>query len=141
VALGAALMFLLGRVSAPDGVTPDEHAAAQTRIAELEQDNLNLSEALEAQAAGGIDTQPAAAPADEAPGEVPGEGEPVPGDAEVYTVQQGDTLESIAEQQYGDRSRFPLIAEANDVDATNLVPGQQLRIPPDPEAVDEPDAG
>ncbi len=135
-ALAVALAFLFGRLSAPDGAPPEELAAARSRIAELEQENLNLAEAQKALAAGGIDARPAAA--DDGPGGPPAAAD---GDGEVYTVQEGDTLESIAAEQYGDGSRFPLLAEANDVDATNLVPGQQLRIPPDPEAAGDADDG
>lgn len=134
LALAVGLAFLLGRLSAPDGVPPGDLAAARSRIAELEQDNLNLVEAQKAVAAGGIDDTQVLGSTEEGPGGAAADGD-------VYTVQEGDTLESIAADQYGDGSRFPLIAEANDVDATNLVPGQQLRIPPDPEGSAEPDAG
>ena len=49
-----------------------------------------------------------------------------------YTVQPGDTLSSIAEQFYGDASRFPVLFEANRnqiLDPDLIFPGQVLRVP------------
>ena len=135
--LGVGLVFLLGRCSVEPGVPPEELAAAQGRIAELETQNRNLEEAQAAQAAGGIDTSPAEGaepPAEDAPEAEPA-GAPSPATAgDVYTVQDQDTLESIAEAVYGDRSLWRMIAEANEgVDATSLRVGQELRLPPKPD--------
>ena len=50
----------------------------------------------------------------------------------VYTVEQGDTLSSIAEQFLGDASRFRTIFDANRNvldDPDEIFPGQELRIP------------
>ena len=158
--LAAGLVFLAGRCSVDRGADPAELTAAQERVAQLEQENLNLREAQVAQAAGGIDTpppaeegqgDPAAGPADaleqglepgeeEPPAEVEQGGGEAPPDGQqpeegerTYTVEAGDTLESIAAEVYGDGSRYTLIAEANDVDPTALEPGQELRIPPAPQ--------
>ncbi|MEO8137352.1 MAG: LysM peptidoglycan-binding domain-containing protein, partial [Betaproteobacteria bacterium] len=47
-----------------------------------------------------------------------------------YTVQNGDTLYSIARALWGDQAMWFLIAEANGITAaTQLVPGQRLIIP------------
>jgi nucleoid-associated protein YgaU len=51
-----------------------------------------------------------------------------------YVVKPGDTLRSIAEEQYGDASMWPRIYQANrDVigsDPDNLVAGTTLKLPP-----------
>ncbi len=49
-----------------------------------------------------------------------------------YQVEPGDTLSSIAEQFYGDPSRFVIIFEANRHQITDpdlIFPGQLLRVP------------
>ncbi|GAC1350452.1 MAG: hypothetical protein NVSMB27_33110 [Ktedonobacteraceae bacterium] len=47
-----------------------------------------------------------------------------------YTVQQGDTLSSIAQQAYGDGNRWQAIANANNISDPNLIyAGQVLYIP------------
>lgn len=53
-------------------------------------------------------------------------------EAVFYTVQSGDTLSGIAQAQYGDASRYPVIFEANQPMLENpdlIYPGQVLRIP------------
>ncbi|MEM7055845.1 MAG: LysM domain-containing protein, partial [Bacteroidota bacterium] len=48
---------------------------------------------------------------------------------EPYKVQEGDTLSKIAKKFYGDESRWPEIAEANDnLKPEELKVGQTLRI-------------
>lgn len=48
----------------------------------------------------------------------------------TYTVRLGDTLQAIAARCYGDPTRWPTIAEANDIDDPRvLVPGAVLTIP------------
>lgn len=47
------------------------------------------------------------------------------------TVQSGTTLSAIAEQQYGDASKWRDIAKANNiVNPRQLQPGQQITVPP-----------
>jgi YD repeat-containing protein len=47
-----------------------------------------------------------------------------------YVVQSGDTLQSIAQAEYGDSNLWYVIAQANDLSsASNLVLGQRLQIP------------
>lgn len=135
--LALLLMFGLGRCSVDRGVPQAEHAAAQQRIAELEQRTRDLEEQQVALAAGGIDSTPAAESPEE--GDEP-DAEPSPdadeepiGGGTTYAVQDGDTLESIARQFYGDGTRFDLLQQANGgVDSTTLQVGQELRIPPAP---------
>jgi nucleoid-associated protein YgaU len=50
----------------------------------------------------------------------------------LYTVRAGDTLSEIADEHYGDPSKFPIIFEANRnqlSDPDLIHPGQELRIP------------
>jgi LysM repeat protein len=50
----------------------------------------------------------------------------------IHIVQPGDTLSAIANANYGDSSKFTLIARANPmtIDDPNLIfPGQAIRIP------------
>lgn len=54
-------------------------------------------------------------------------------EAQMYTVQSGDTLSAIAQQFYGDAGKYPVIFEANRPmleDPDRIYPGQVLRIPP-----------
>lgn len=47
-----------------------------------------------------------------------------------YVVQPGDTLDLIAHQQYGDPTRWRILAAANNLeDPRALRPGQRLRVP------------
>lgn len=53
-------------------------------------------------------------------------------DSTYYTVEKGDSLWKIAETNYHDGSKYPLIFEANKPmikDADEIYPGQVLRIP------------
>jgi len=54
-------------------------------------------------------------------------------DSITYTVKSGDTLWRIAENCYGDGSKYPQIFEANQdllTSPESVVPGQVLQIPP-----------
>ena len=54
-------------------------------------------------------------------------------EATFYTVESGDTLWKIADQHYGNGSKYPVIFEANKPmleDPDKIYPGQVLRIPP-----------
>lgn len=136
--------FGLGRCSVDEGVPRADYDAAQARIGELEQRARDLEQNQVALAAGGIDVTPAPAvaegeqqegeqataepgvtPTEAATGALTGGGE--------YTVREGDTLETIAQQVYGDGTLFNLIEQENAVDTTQLQVGQTLRIPPLPQ--------
>lgn len=50
--------------------------------------------------------------------------------AQSYTVRPGDTMWDIAEQMYGDGSKYQLIADASGITTADLIhPGQTLTIP------------
>lgn len=54
-----------------------------------------------------------------------------PDHAKVYTVQRGDTLQSIAWREYDDPAEWRRIAEANGIDdPMSLEPGTKLLVPP-----------
>lgn len=58
------------------------------------------------------------------------EPEPAPEPARTYTVESGDTLWAIAEQFYGDGSKYQIIADASGISNPDLIqPGQVLTIP------------
>ncbi len=62
-----------------------------------------------------------------------GDRTPSTGAATTYTVVAGDSFWRIAEQLYGDGSKYPLIRDANpSVDPNVLRPGMRLVIPPAP---------
>ncbi len=51
----------------------------------------------------------------------------------TYTVQSGDTLSGVAQEMYGDASRYMDIAEASGVQDPDVIrEGQQLTVPPSP---------
>ncbi|HLN23158.1 MAG TPA: peptidoglycan-binding protein LysM [Patescibacteria group bacterium] len=53
--------------------------------------------------------------------------------ASFYTVEDGDTLSSIAKKQYGSANKYEVIFRANQPmlkDPNAIYPGQVLRIPP-----------
>lgn len=54
---------------------------------------------------------------------------PAPGDEDTYTVQQGDSLWSIAEKILGDGSRWIEIYELNNLPSSVIYPGQVLKLP------------
>lgn len=53
-------------------------------------------------------------------------------EAKFYTVKSGDSLSKIAQEFYGDASKYTVIFEANKpmlTDPNKIYPGQELRIP------------
>ena len=61
----------------------------------------------------------------------PGASKPVAPTYAEHVVAEGDTMSSIAEEWFGDRGKWDLIAKANPyVDPTRLKIGQKLRLPP-----------
>lgn len=121
--LGAALVlaFLLGRSTAPQGVSQQEFDALRRARAELE---AQLEQAR---------AQPVVTPTPEVTGTPEATTEPE-AEGQTYVVQAGDTLRGIAERFYDDPTLDDLIAEANDItDPTQLRIGQELTIPPKPD--------
>lgn len=134
------LAFFAGRCSA-GGVSEDELAMAQARADALATENAQLQERVQALEGGGVGAagQPqetaSPAPATEPPAEdeQPAEDGEQADTPTTYTVQRNDTLITIAEKVYGDRSLWQRIAEANNLTSeTPLQVGQVLEIPPPP---------
>lgn len=136
--LGVALLlaFLLGRATG-GGDTGIPEARFETVSGErddLEAQVEDLQDQL--QAAQQATPPPATAtPADDGTAEeteTDPEGETEGG--EIYVVQSGDTLASIAEEFYGDASLDDYLAQANGItDPESLSVGTELEIPPAPE--------
>ena len=60
------------------------------------------------------------------------EPEVIPPAFRSHTLNQNDTFESIAQEQFGDASKWDVIARANPLkDPTRLKPGQTIRVPLD----------
>lgn len=149
---GAALLLalLLGRCTAGGG------GVSEARFSEIAASNSEAQAALEAQtatiaqltqqvtdlrqqAAGGGGTTTPGTGGTEGTGATEGTGGTAPTtDAagnQVYEVQLGDTLSTIAEAVYGDPAAFGIIAEANNISGSQpLQVGDQLIIPPNPDA-------
>jgi nucleoid-associated protein YgaU len=135
------VVFILGTMWGGRGSASESEVVELNRqVAELTQENVELRSSLDAASADGSTTEPPriSTPEDDAEDVADGapEGEDGTGSAagsgetRTYEVQSGDTLTGIAQRMYGDPQKFPLIAEANDLDA-QLVVGQELIIPPD----------
>ena len=116
------LVFFLGRATVSAGSSDQEVQDLREQVAELESqlDTLRSQQATEAS------EEPAsAAPSESAAG---GEAE-----AEIYTVKPGDTLNTIAEDVYGDVGLGDELGEANGItDPEELRVGDELEIPPEP---------
>ncbi|CAN5291616.1 hypothetical protein BH20ACT22_BH20ACT22_00490 [soil metagenome] len=151
--------YLVGRAAASQGVPAEdlgqaqtELAAAQERITELETrleettspESARPSLSPAAQGADEAGETQAEAPADgngaegdPAAGTGPTEGSQAPQDqpesVRTYVVEDGDTLNTIANDVYGDASLVDLIAEANNITAQGQIQiGQKLELPPRP---------
>ncbi len=128
--VGAVIMFLLGYCAAPSGVPQSEVSDKDEQIQRLAEENESLRQEVAALTA---DAPPPPTPGatSDATEEPTGESTPgANGEGQVYVVESGDTLISIAEDVYGDRGKWRLIAEANGIDDNNrLRVGQRLRIP------------
>jgi len=140
--LGAVVLlaFLFGRMTAAGDGVPEERltaARADARDARAEVSGLqtqvqDLEDQLAAQPA---DTGGDTAGDTEGGGDTEGDEEtdPLAGGTE-YTIKPGDTLNQIAEKEYGNASLADYIATANDiVDPTAISPGDTIVIPVEPE--------
>ena len=136
--LALVLAFVAGRACAPAGVPEDDFKAEQQNVLTLQSENAVLEQQLEAandrSNAGnnggnggennndGGGAQPTDAPTEDT----------IPSGGDRYTVQENDTLTTIAEEFYGDPMKFDLIVDANNLsDDTPLRVGQELVIPED----------
>jgi hypothetical protein len=138
--LGAVVLlaFLFGRMtSGGGGISQDRYDAARSELRDARADVSDLQtqvQDLEDELAAPED--PNAGGGNEDP-DAEGDGEETEqpaADSEVYVVQAGDTLTTIAEDFYKDASLADFIAEANSItDATQLSVGAEIIIPPKPE--------
>jgi nucleoid-associated protein YgaU len=117
------LAYLLGRSTAPEGISDTTLEQARAESAQLEEENQSLANQVEeleaAQESPGPTTTTAAG----------GTGET---GAETYTVRRGDTLTSIAQAVCEDPSLDNAIGELNDIsDPEQLPVGSDIQIPED----------
>lgn len=133
-ALGIALVFvfLIGRISAPNGVPRSQLDSLQQQLAASHrqltalQSELDRAQRAAARPAATPSPQPSASPSAPAPAASGSKGI-------TYKVQSGDTLYSIASKFYGDSSFADFIAESNNLGHSGrLLVGQKLTIPPKP---------
>lgn len=127
--LGLALLFvfLIGRMSAPNGIPEADVAALNDRLAQSHQQVAALQDQIAAQAAANkAQASPAPSASAEATTSVGDKGT-------TYIVQTGDTLNSIASKFYGDSSLADFIAESNNLShASEVQVDQKITIPPKP---------
>lgn len=132
---GGALLIalLIGRMSAPSGVPESDLSKANAEIQNLRNENQDLQAQLAAaQTSPAPETSPsvASSPTD---GSSPSDGSS-PGGTTItgqnYTVQRGDTLNTIASKFYGDTKYGDYLAEVNHItDPSALTIGMTLIIP------------
>jgi nucleoid-associated protein YgaU len=129
VALGVLilLVFMIGRWSAPDGVSTDELRELRGQVDAAEEEVAELRAALAAQPAATPTPTPSVTIGDQTD-----EAEDPTFDGETYVVQSGDTMRGIAERFCGDPAKDDLIAEFNGIaDPTIISVGAELMIPED----------
>ena len=138
--LGAVVLlaFLFGRMTAGEGGVPQDRLdAARSELSDARAEISTLETQLEdARAAQNADPNAGAGedPGGEEEGEEGGAAETTEAESEVYVVEAGDTLTTIAEDFYKDAGLSDFIMEANDItDATQLSVGSEIIIPPKPE--------
>jgi LysM repeat protein len=116
------LVFFLGRSTVSTGSSSEVEQDLRAEVAELQ----SQLDALRTQQA----TEASEDPASPAPSESAAGGE---ADAETYIVKPGDTLNTIAEDVYGDVGLGDELGEANGItDPEQLRVGDELEIPPEP---------
>ncbi|HSJ43600.1 MAG TPA: LysM peptidoglycan-binding domain-containing protein [Euzebyales bacterium] len=149
--LALALAFWLGTTFGGDGPAQQELTAQRNEIARLEAQIATMEAELAAVDAGGMPSEDAAGDAaseaavdadttaqrDDASDAPSENGQQRRGDAQErdqrYVIQSGDSLASIAQEVYGDPTRWREIARANNLEEPYaLTVGASLRIPDAP---------
>ncbi len=147
VLLALLLVFVLGRCTAGDGGASDEQLQSlEEEVETLRSQRDALQAEIDALEAGGTDPEPeddddngngeddgdngdGEGDADNANGD---DDDAADGDARTHEVNSSDTLYTIAQEYYGDGSKFTLITEANNLSRDDpLRVGQVLEIPPE----------
>ena len=120
------LVFFLGRSTASPESSSEAEEDLRAQVAELQSE----LDALRSQQATEASEEPENSPA---PSEsAAAGGEEAEADAETYVVKPGDTLNTIAEDQYGDVGLGDELGEANGItDPEQLRVGVELEIPAD----------
>jgi LysM repeat protein len=120
------LVFFLGRATVSTDSSGAEAEDLREQVAELQSE----LDALRSQQATEASEEPENSPA---PSEsAAAGGEETEADAETYVVRPGDTLNTIAEDQYGDVGLGDELGEANGItDPEQLRVGVELEIPAD----------
>ena len=136
--LALVLAFVAGNACADTGVSEDKYKAEQQNVLTLQSENAVLEQQLEAANDrnnagnnGGNGGEQNADDGGAEPTDAPTE-DTIPSGGDTYTVQENDTLTTIAQEFYGDPMKFDLIVDANNLsDDTPLRVGQELVIPED----------
>ncbi len=134
--LALLFVFVLGRCTAGDGGASDEQLQSlEEEVETLRSQRDALQAEIDALEAGGTD--PAPEDEDDEDGEdnendAEESDDAADGDGRTHEVTSNDTLYTIAQQYYGDGSKFTLITEANNLSRDDpLRVGQVLEIPPE----------
>jgi LysM repeat protein len=134
--LAILLAFLAGRCTKSAGADPDEFADRGKQISDLTRERDLLQAQVDAMASEPPSTGGKGNKGNKGNKGDPSEpaGEDEIGEGQRYTVKEGDTLTTIAEEFYGDPMKYDLIVDANNLDGTtDLTVGQVLIIPDDTE--------
>jgi nucleoid-associated protein YgaU len=144
------LMFFLGRCTTNAGVPEADVVKLRDQVAQLSEQNTRLNDQLAAAQANA--TNPLVDASEAESGEEDRQlasrddsnadsrdtsqrsrrAVEAPAGSTTYTVQDGDTLNSIAKKFYGDERKYTLIAKANNLTRGKvIVVGQKLIIPAD----------
>jgi nucleoid-associated protein YgaU len=118
------LVYLLGRSTAPEGISESTLEQARAESAQLEEENQALADQVDQLEAAQESPAPTTTTA--------AGGTDVTGEVETYTVRRGDTLTSIAQDVCEDPSLDDDIGELNDIsNPEQLSVGTDIQIPED----------
>lgn len=123
------LALIIGRMSAPEGISESGLATANAEITSLKAENEDLKTQLaDAEAAANAAPSPSVSPSGTPSPDASGDGTAITG--QDYVVRRGDTLNTIAEKFYGDTKYGDYLAEVNHIDdPAALTIGMTLIIP------------
>ena len=133
LALAALLLiaFLLGRWTAPEGVSRAQFEAVREERDDLEAEVAELRAGDEGAEQGEGGPAPTPTPGED---ETTEDGDEAPPGSKTYVVKRGDTLQTIAQKFYGDRTLDYVIQRANNITQPELLrTGTELTIPPEPD--------